>query len=421
MASGRSSGWGRNFAAALTLIAVSFSGTVPCRAQASSRAEEVEAARRKKAAELKPEELSTAESRLNKIVDSHLIERAATGFHGLTMVLGGLPVGQGFALGPQYSRPDVAGGALKLRTSARATTGGALLLDFQLTAPKLADEAVFIDFYAAHRNLPRLDYYGQGPDSSLEDESQYRLEDTSFDVTAGFRPFKYRFSRPFSIGVTGGYLKANVDRGNEGDDRQAQDVFDPLTTPGLFDQTSFLRGGFFANYDYRDNPGGPRRGGFYGAKLLYYDDRDLGLRDHRRLDLEAQQYIPFWNDRRVIALRVASTMTFASGTSTVPFYLQSTIGGSNDLRGFRPYRFYGNNAIIANAEYRFESFTGLDMAVFFDAGKVAAKRSQINFHDLEASAGFGFRFNVGNRVFLRFDIGFSHEGTRLWLTFDNVF
>ena len=74
-----------------------------------------------------------------------------------------------------------------------------------------------------------------------------------------------------------------------------------------------------------------------------------------------------------------------------------------------------------NAEYRWEAFTGMDMALFFDAGKVAPKASQINFHDLEGSAGVGFRFNVKNNVFLRLDVAASHERTMVWLVFGHVF
>ena len=393
----------------------------PCAGQPSSRSDEIRQARRERAAELEPEELTKTEARLNKLIDSHLIERLTVGFHGITIVWGGLPVGQGFAVGPQYFKPDLARGALKLRSSARATTGKGLLLDLQLSAPNLAGEKMFVDFLATHRNVPRLEYFGQGPDSNEADRSEYRLEDTSFDFTVGFRPFKYKFSRPFSLGATGGYLKVNTGPGGRDFIAEADETFPPAAAPGLNEQTNFLRGGFFAQYDYRDNPLGPRRGGVYEAKFVHYDDRDLMIRDHRRLELEAQQYIPFWNNRRVIALRVASTMTYTSGDSRVPLYLQPTIGGSYDLRGFRAYRFYGNNSIIANVEYRFEAFTGLDAAIFFDAGKATDKRSQVNFHDLEASVGFGLRFNVQNSVFMRFDVGFSHEAMRLWLTFDNVF
>ena len=32
-----------------------------------------------------------------------------------------------------------------------------------------------------------------------------------------------------------------------------------------------------------------------------------------------------------------------------------------------------------------------------------------------------FRFNVRNNVFLRLDVGFSHEGFRVWVKFWNPF
>jgi hypothetical protein len=41
--------------------------------------------------------------------------------------------------------------------------------------------------------------------------------------------------------------------------------------------------------------------------------------------------------------------------------------------------------------------------------------------DLETSAGFGFRFNARNNVFLRLDVGFSHEGFQVAMKFNNLF
>jgi hypothetical protein len=74
-----------------------------------------------------------------------------------------------------------------------------------------------------------------------------------------------------------------------------------------------------------------------------------------------------------------------------------------------------------NAEYRWETFSGLDMAIFCDAGKVFPRRSDLNFRNLEASVGFGFRANIRNSVFMRVDTGFSHEGFQVWIKFSNVF
>ncbi|HEX9760643.1 MAG TPA: BamA/TamA family outer membrane protein, partial [Candidatus Acidoferrales bacterium] len=186
-------------------------------------------------------------------------------------------------------------------------------------------------------------------------------------------------------------------------------------------QTSFLRHTAFVEFNYLDNPGGPRSGGYYVARFTYFDDRDLKLHDFRQLHLEAQQYIPFFNARRVIALRARTVMSMENGASSVPFYLQPSLGGPYDLRGFRAYRFHDDNHIAVNAEYRWESFTGLEMAIFADAGKVTPKRSQLNFHNLESSVGFGLRFNLRNNVFMRIDTGFSHEGFQVWLKFSGPF
>ena len=55
--------------------------------------------------------------------------------------------------------------------------------------------------------------------------------------------------------------------------------------------------------------------------------------------------------------------------------------------------------VVVNAEYRFEAFSGLDVALFADAGQVAARTSDLNFHDMKTAAGFGFRFNTAKKVF----------------------
>jgi hemolysin activation/secretion protein len=101
--------------------------------------------------------------------------------------------------------------------------------------------------------------------------------------------------------------------------------------------------------------------------------------------------------------------------------MQPSLGGGDDLRGYRAYRFRGNNMMVMNAEYRWEVFSGLDMAIFGDAGKVFTHKSDIGFQDLQSDVGFGFRFNVRNNTFLRLDVGFSHEGYQVWVKFNNIF
>lgn len=380
-------------------------------AQTGTRTESIQTARLDKAKALVPEERSPTDKRLSWATEA-VLDSLTYGVKGLGLRFGGLPTGQGFALGPQFTRHGLGGGRAVLRTSAAGSFAGAYLLDLQVSVPKLAGENVFLDFVGVYGNYPQIDYYGPSPESDKGGRSHFRLEENRYDLIAGVRPAQHVY-----LGLTGGYLGINVGRGRRKDVAQADGLYDEETTPGLQRQTDFVRGGVFARLDYRDDPIGARSGGMYHAHFSFYNDFRLNQYDFRQLDLEARQYFPLFNRRRVIALAGAATMTFRNGTSLVPFYLQPTLGGSEDLRGFRSYRFYDDNLIVVNAEYRWEAFSGLDMALFFDAGKVAPKHSQLNFHALETSVGFGFRFNARNRTFLRIDTGFSHEGFQVWFKF----
>jgi outer membrane protein assembly factor BamA len=139
------------------------------------------------------------------------------------------------------------------------------------------------------------------------------------------------------------------------------------------------------------------------------------------LDAEIQQYFGFFNKTRVVALRAKTTLTTPGRGQVVPFYLQPTVGGSEDLRGFRSFRFYDNNSFVLNGEYRWHVMSLLDMALFADAGKVFPRRGQLNFSNMEVDGGMGFRFNVKGQPFVRFDIAGSTEGVQVWFKFNPLF
>lgn len=398
------------------LLASTCSWMLSAQSQPASRAEEIQAAREKKAAALTPEVASGTEQFLVRVREQRILERLTYGIGGLRARIGGLVTGSGFAAGPEYFRDDLANGQVMFRATTQFSTRGYQLYDVALSFPRLANNRAFFTLQATHRNYPQMNYYGPGPDSQKTGRSNYRLEDSRYGFRGGVRP-----SRRFNVGVSGNLLQVNVGPGTDPRYISTDRQFSPAQTPGIDQQTDFLQGGLFAEYDYRDNPAGARAGGFYQTHFFYNKDRDLDLHNHRRFDVEAQQYIPFFNQRRVIALRARTELTWKNGGNPLPFYMQPTLGGSNDLRGFRPFRFYGDNLVLFNAEYRYEVFAGLDMAVFGDAGKVFQSKKDWNVHDLEASYGIGMRFNARNAVFMRIDAGFSHEGWMLWLKFNNVF
>jgi hypothetical protein len=381
-----------------------------------TRAGLIELQRQQKAAQLQPDTQSGIEHALNVIKEKKIVERITAGIAGFRLHMGGLITGSGFAIGPEYYRRDLMHNQVTVRASARASMQKFYLMDAELSLPRLADDHVFVNLYALHRNYPHIDYYGPGPNSAKSGRTTWALEDTSFQTTIGVQPV-----HGLRIGGIGRYLLTNVYRGHDDRFAPTELVYTEQSTPGLQFQTNYLQGGGFVQYDWRDNPGGPRKGGNYFAQYSFYSDTERTLYSFDRVDLEAQQYIPFFNQRRVIALRGRIEATSPRDGNRVPFYLQPTLGGSEDLRGFRPFRFYDNNAVILNGEYRWEVFSGLDMALFFDAGQVFNDWHRINLRHLDTDAGFGFRFNVRNDVFLRIDTAFSREGFQIWFKFNNVF
>ena len=80
-------------------------------------------------------------------------------------------------------------------------------------------------------------------------------------------------------------------------------------------------------------------------------------------------------DRRVISSADTFASTFDTGDSSgVPFFMMPWLGGNDSLRGFRNYRFRAPHALLLQAEYRWEIWSGLDGALFYDTGQVAMKR-----------------------------------------------
>jgi outer membrane protein assembly factor BamA len=153
-----------------------------------------------------------------------------------------------------------------------------------------------------------------------------------------------------------------------------------------------------------------------------YEDRDADRYGFTRTDVDLRQYVSFLAERRVLAGRAWFATTDPAGGAEVPFYLLPSLGGNESLRGFRAHRFRGAHALLLQAEYRFEIWSGLEGAVFVDAGKVATRRSDLDLRDLERDYGFGFRFNTDDGVIVRIDAAFgSRDGRHLHVVFGGIF
>ena len=385
-----------------------------------TRAETIQLLRNDKRARLWPERTSPIAEIVNGFVERGLLDGVSEGLgggNGAQIALGGMRSGQGMSLGLGYRRSDLFHDRLGFRATVRGTLQLAWMADASVYLPQLQTERGFLDIYNKYEYSPQMDYYGEGPNTSLDQRTSFRLEDYVLSLRGGWE--FYDFLR---IGGTGGVYLASTGSGKRDGVPSIEEGFDASNIPGLFIDGEFMQTGVFVQVDWRDNRGGPRFGGNYKLEWTqYWDLTDEDQFNFRKLDGLIDQYFPYANRTRVFALHLRGVYTFADEGQSVPFYLQPTLGGNDNLRGYQRYRFYANNAFYATLEHRWHSFSGMDVALFVDAGKVANRAHLLYTQDLRYSGGIGFRFKVAETVIMRIDQAYGNEGYRFMWTFSNIF
>jgi hypothetical protein len=380
----------------------------------ATRAGLLEREREEKSRTLQPPEVGGLERALLTLESGRLFERILNPPEGFYPKIGNITAGGGFALGPAYRKPlfdDTAA----FNALAIASFKQYWLIDSRLEWPGLARGRVFADVHGRMFEYPQEDFFGLGPESNRQDDVIYGFRSSEIGVSGGVRPVPW-----FAVGGRIDHLTPAVGSGNAG--RPITDVFSPSTVPGLDVQPDFLRYEVSADVNLREPRGNPRRGGQYKIVLQQFDDRDLGRYTFRRVDVDLQQYVSLLRDRRVLALRAFASSSDADAGQAVPFYYQRTLGGPDDLRGFRQFRFRDRNLLLLQAEYRWEIFTAVDGAIFYDAGRVAPRFGDLSLGDLESDYGIGFRFGTRNGVFLRVEGAFGSSGGKHFiLRYGHVF
>ena len=153
--------------------------------------------------------------------------------------------------------------------------------------------------------------------------------------------------------------------------------------------------------------------------------------------MDARGYIPLGGDKTSLALRAYALLKDPRGDSQIPFYDMAYLGGRMYVRGFRSYRFRGDNAALASVELRQTVWTqqerrGLDVFVFGDAGQVwGDNRSRINpailankdfsSSNYRAGMGGGLQYRYSHAFAARIEVGHSHERTLIYFSVSRGF
>ncbi len=89
--------------------------------------------------------------------------------------------------------------------------------------------------------------------------------------------------------------------------------------------------------------------------------------------------------------------------SSVPFYLQPTVGGSDidsrpSLRAYPDYRFRDRNALFVQVDYSVPVWNPVGLLLFYDGGTVGPTFSSLSFAHLRQDGGVGATFSAQGHV-----------------------
>ena len=257
------------------------------------------------------------------------------------------------------------------------------------------------------RDATQVAYYGVGQGSKEENRTNFRFNETYGEGFAHFRPLPW-----FPIKGSVAFEQWNTMEG-KGSAPSIETLYTPSTAPGLGGDPTYVHTKVSAGIDWRQSPGYTRRGGLYEVTFHdYHNTNSGGIYSFQKLDGEAIQHIPILRETWVLAGR-ARVETTLNDNDLIPYFMLPTLGSGSTLRGYSSYRFRDRHSILMTGEFRWMPALGLDMALFYDAGKVTSRRNDLDFKGLKSDVGIGARFHGPMATPLRIDLAFSNEGWRL--------
>jgi hypothetical protein len=264
------------------------------------------------------------------------------------------------------------------------------------------------------RDATQVAYFGVGQQSKEDDRANYRFQETYVEGNAEFRTLPWL---PVKGAVA--FEQWNMLSG-KGSFPSIEAQYTPETAPGLGADVGYVHSRVSAGIDWRQSPGYSRKGGLYEATLHDYHNTGGGAYSFQRLDGEVIQYLPLLRETWVLAAR-GRVETTLNDNKVIPYFMLPSLGSGSTLRGYSSYRFRDRHSMLINAEFRWIPAVGMDMALFYDAGKVTSHRNDLDFKGLKSNVGIGARFHGLRATPLRIDLAFSNEGWRLVLSGGPIF
>ena len=288
-------------------------------------------------------------------------------------------------------------------------------VEAEFVAPRMWDRRGRLSVLGGWREATQVGFFGLGMETSNDDRVNYGFRQPY--GSALFQIFPTRRMLMLGGGVE---LSRWSQQSGEGLFPTIETRYAPGDLPGLGAEVTYLHTQATVGFDWRTSPGYTRRGGFLGATFHDFSDRDDEF-GFKFLEYEAIQHVPILREAWVLSFRGRVQTATSKDDQETPFFMLPALGGGSSLRGYSSWRFRERNALLLQAEWRIIVNRYLDLAFFYDTGKVAAKAADLDFNNLRDDFGFGIRFHGPMATPLRVELAKSREGLHLVFASSAVF
>jgi hypothetical protein len=278
-------------------------------------------------------------------------------------------------------------------------------VEAEFVAPRLFNRRGHLSVLGGWREATQVGFYGIGPDTSNDDRSNYLFQQPYASGLLTVFPTRR------NLMLRGGleFTRWSQEPG-EGTVQSVEEVYTPATLPGLGAEVTYLHSQGTVGLDWRPSPGYARRGAYLGATLHDYSDRDDAFGFHM-VEYEGIAHLPILRETWVLSFHGRVQHAAEKDDQQIPFFMLPALGGGSSLRGYSSWRFRDQNSLLLQAEWRIMVNRYLDLAFFYDAGKVAPRTSDLDFERLKDDYGIGLRFHGPFATPLRVEVARSRESS----------
>ena len=250
-------------------------------------------------------------------------------------------------------------------------------------------------------------YYGISNDINklvgLNDDNANVYTSQIMDIS--LQPF-YNFAKNMSAGLYIGVRGERMVKFNDNLQANVEAYKQNYGSAGWNDYFMLGLGAQFM-YDSRDNGFYPQKfSNFLKVSAFTYNKALGSTYSFTSLNLDYRQYIPTWLGQMFVW-----QVKFETNLGKeIPFQMLSTVGGSDNIRGFRERKFIDNSMFECQVEYRIPIWWRLKAAVFCSVGDVFdINNPSITKPKIGYGAGLRFRLNSA-RVNFRIDVAGNNYG-----------